>query len=306
VAVVGMGDVVAAGGVAVIMSADVDAYREALRGFKAVIQQSVVAERDMEGNIERGKSILAEFQAQVKPDLILAMGVWALQAVSPQVRETPVVYAMVLNPPNVVAPDAKNVTGASMNVPLDESIRLFRAVDPRIRRLGVVFNRAKTGYLVRPAEALAEKEGLRLVSREVGSPRDVVPALDALRAAGMDAVWMLPDEVVLAQPVVQQMVLFSYREKVSLLGFHATQARAGALLSLAMASNEDIGRQAGELAMRILQGKHPSELPYTTARKLQLILNLKAAKRLDLSVSKKALEAAGGSQRVPLDVTVIE
>lgn len=87
----------------------------------------------------------------------------------------------------------------------------------------------------------------------------------------------MPDETVLAPAVVQHMLLLSYRRKLPLVGLSESQAKMGALLSLSLASAEDIGRQAGELANSILGGRPPTEAPYTTARRVQLTVNLKAA-----------------------------
>src|SRR5919109_4554054 len=106
---------VAAGDVAVIMSARVDAYEEALQGFKRSLRHRIVAEYDMEGNFDRGREILSQIRSRVKPDLIFAVGIWAVQVMMGEATNIPVVYAMILNPPSIIGTGAKNVTGASMN-----------------------------------------------------------------------------------------------------------------------------------------------------------------------------------------------
>ena len=289
-----LGSATAAGAadVAVVMSADVDAYTEALKGFKASLRHKVVAEYDMEGDLDRGRKQVAEIGAKVKPDLILAVGIWALQALSKDASTVPVVYAMVLNPPSVIGSGAKNITGASMNVPVEQTLRMVKQLGPQIRRVGVMFDRAKTGYLVARAEAVARDEGLQLVAREIRSAKEAISALDTLGEQGVDALWVLPDETNLAPAVLQQMLLFSYRRKVPLIGLSESQAQMGALLSLSFASSEDIGRQAGELANSILAGRAPAEIPYTTARRVRLTVNLKAAQKLGLEIPKSILAAA--------------
>src|SRR6516164_4045154 len=126
-----------AANVAVIVSADVDAYREALKGFRASLRHRIAAQYDMEGDFDRGRKILGEIQSKTRPDLIFVVGLWALQLVVSQGTSVPVVYAMILNPPSVVGSDAKNITGASINVPVDDTIRLFKQLGPRVRRIGV-------------------------------------------------------------------------------------------------------------------------------------------------------------------------
>jgi ABC-type uncharacterized transport system substrate-binding protein len=283
---------VAGGDVAVVLSADVDAYSDSLKGFKAALRHKIVAEYNMEGDFDRGRKQVSEIRTKVKPDLIFAVGVWALQVVTKEATSVPVVYAMVLNPPNVIDSGVKNITGASMNVPVEHTLRTLKQLGTQIRRVGVVFDRAKTGYLVTRAEAVAREEGLQLVARPINSAKEAIPALDALGEQGIDALWVLPDETNLAPTVIQQMLLFSYRRKIPLIGLSEGQAQMGAVLSLSFASSEDIGRQAGELANSILAGKAPGEIPYTTARRVRLTVNLKAAQKLGMEIPKSLLAAA--------------
>ncbi len=270
--------------VAVLMTADVDAYRQALRGFKASLRHKVVAEFNMEGDVARGAKMMTEIRAKVKPDLVFAIGIWALQVAAEHAGTLPVVYAMVLNPPSILPPGAKNVTGASMNVPVDQTLRVVKQLGPQVRRVGVVYDPSKTGYLVKRADAVARDEGLVLIAKEVRSSKDAIAALDALQEEGIDVLWILPDETNLGQPVVQQMLLVSYRKKIPLFGISENHAQMGALLSLSFASSEDIGKQAAELANSILAGKAPADVPYTTARQVHLTVNLKAAQKLGMVI----------------------
>src|SRR6266850_1332747 len=91
----------AAARVAVLMSARVEEYDEAVRGFKGAIPSQTVTVYDMDGDLERGRKQLDEIDSK-KPDLIFAVGIWALRAVVSRPPSAPVVYAMVLNPPSVI------------------------------------------------------------------------------------------------------------------------------------------------------------------------------------------------------------
>jgi putative ABC transport system substrate-binding protein len=263
------------------MSAQVEEYAEAVRGFRSAIPKQAVTVYDMEGDLERGRKQLDEIDSKLKPDLVLAVGVWALRAVVSRPPSAPVVYAMVLNPPSVIRPDAKNITGASLNVPVEQQIWLFKQLGAK--RVGVVFNEAKTGYLVRRAQAVARDEGIELVTREVNAPKDAIGAIESFQDR-IDALWLVPDETVLSQAVVQHMLLLSLRRKLPLLGITDRHAQMGALFAMTFASGEDIGRQAGELAEAILSGRAVSDMPYTTARKVYLSLNLKTAQKLGLEI----------------------
>ena len=274
-----------------LKSADVDVYNEVLEGFKSVSRGSIISEYDMEGDLQRGKKFLARLRSGPKPDLILAIGIWALQVAVEEVRDIPVVFAMVLNPTTVIGQEAHNITGASMNVPIEQQIALLKKVSPQVRRIGVIYDASKTGFLVKQAERIARDQGVRLVTKAIASSKDAFAALDAMQGE-IDALWILPDLTVLAPESVQYMLLFSFRNKIPLLGLSENQARMGALLGLSFESGLDIGSQAGELANEILSGRSAEEIPFTTARKVRLTVNLKTASKLGLQIPKEILDRA--------------
>jgi putative tryptophan/tyrosine transport system substrate-binding protein len=274
-----------------LKSADVDVYNEALEGFKNGTQRSTVIEYDMEGDLQKGKKFLAQLKSGSKPDLILAVGIWALQVVTEEIQDIPVVFAMVLNPTTVIGQDARNITGASMNVPIEQQLALLKKISSHVRRIGVIYDPSKTGFLVRQAERIAKDQGVRLVTKAVASPKDSFAAMDAMQDE-IDALWILPDLTVLAPESVQYMLLFSFRHKIPVLGLSENQARMGALLGLSFESGRDIGSQAAELASGILSGRSVEELPFTTARKVRLTVNLKSAGKLGVHIPKEILDRA--------------
>lgn len=283
-----------AGEIVVLQSASVDAYKDALRGFEGSLHGHEVAKTyDMRGDAERGREILADIAKQPdKPDLVFAIGVWALEASLQEQTGVPIVYAMVLNPASVVGSRPVDVTGASMNVSVAENLRLLTQLGPKVRRVGVVYNEKTTGYLVREAKSLAAKQGLELLARPAQTAREAIQAVDALHREGIDAFWFLPDETLLSSAVSKHVFLASHRNGVPILGISERQAKMGAVAALAFASSEDIGSQAGELANAILGGRRASELPATTARQVSLTVNLKAARSIGLELPESLTLAA--------------
>ena len=280
------------GGIVILLSAEVDVYRKAVRGIKQTLQHEIVAKYDMRGDFDRGRRLLAQIQKKEKPDLLIAVGVWALELVAQESPDIPVVYTMVINPRTVVGETPRNITGASMNVPVESAIRAFRRLGPEIHRVGTIFNPANTGYLIADASRTALTEGLELVAREVGSAGEAVSALDSLHRDGIDALWIVPDKTILAPAVVEHMLLFSYRNGIPLLGLSSRHAEMGALLSLTFASAEDIGRQAGELANRAVAGGSASAIPFTMARMVDLTVNLKTAGKLGIEIPQSMVDDA--------------
>ena len=284
---VAMAEVAQAADVVVLLSAKADAYQKAVEGFREIAEGRglrIVKTYDMKGDFQVGQKILKKIKSGVKPDLIYAVGVWALQLVAQEEIDIPVVYAMVLNPPSVLGAGAMNITGASMNVPVEQTLTFFKQLSPKIRRVGTVFNSAVTGYLIEEARGIAKELGLELVAKQIRSSKEAVAALKSLQKEGIDALWVVPDKTILDPKVVQQMLLLSYRKKIPLLGLSERHAKMGTLLAVSFASGKDIGRQAAGLAYRVLQETPATEIPYTTVRRVNLFVNMTAAKKLDIEI----------------------
>lgn len=279
-----------AGRVVVLLSADVPEYQKAIDGFRKSTDDTVVGTYDMRGDLDRGRKLVEEIESDVKPDLIYAVGPFALQALERANAKTPVVYSMVLNPPAVS--ERKNVTGASMNVSVEETFRVLKELNPNLKRIGTLFNAKTTGFLIERAAAVAKELKIELVSIEVNSPRDAIASIGKLQKESVDVIWVVPDRNVVAPQVLEQILLFSYRQRVPVVGYLDRHAEMGSLLSISFASSEDIGSQAGELAKQFLAGKPMDGLTFTTARKLNVVVNLKSAKNLGIKVPESIIKQA--------------
>jgi len=295
----GLAGPVHGGDVAVIKSSGADVYQESLEGFRQTIRHRIVAEYDMREEFERGRKALAKLQSTVNPNLIFTLGPSALQVAADKTNSLPVVYAMVFNPSSIIGAERKNITGVSMNVSVKETVKIFSELSPKIRRVGVVFNPAKTGYLVMQATLAARKQGMELITREIRSTKTAIQAVRSLQDK-IDALWVLPDETVLADEVLQYMLLFSYQNKIPVLGLSERHTQMGALLSLSYGSSKDMGRQAGEIANRIFRGSKPESIPYTTPRQVKLTANLKAARKLEVEIPDSILGKADNAVNAPV------
>jgi len=295
----GLAGPVYGGEVAVIKSSGADIYKESLEGFRQTIRHRVVAEYDMRGDLERGREALAKLRSTVNPNLLFTVGTPALQVAGGKETSLPVVYSMVFNPNSIIGNEVKNITGVSMNVSVEKTLPLFKELSPKIRRVGVVFNQAVSGYLLVQAVPVAQKHGIQLITREIRSTRKVIQALNSLRGK-IDALWIVPDETILADEVLQYMLLFSYENRVPVVGLSERQTDMGALLSLSYKSSKDMGRQAGEIANRILRGRKPQRIPYATPRQVKLSVNLRVARKLKVEVPNSLLAKVDNAVKAPV------
>lgn len=278
--------------VVVLLSADVPEYQKAIKGFRDATEHRIVATYDMRGDLGRGREFVQQIETKDKPALIYAVGIFALQAVVKEQPKTPTVFSMVLNPQSILGDSGGNITGVSMNVPVEKTFALLKQLNPSLKRVATIYSDQNTGKLIEKAKAAAKEMDLEFIAKQVGSERDAIRALDDLEKEKFDALWILPDRTTLGNAFFDQSMLLSFRRQVPLIGLSKRHTDSGAVLSLSFASSEDIGRQAGEMATALLAGKSVADLPFIAARKVQMMINLKTAKKLGIQVPEAMLKEA--------------
>jgi putative ABC transport system substrate-binding protein len=256
----------------VVRSLRIKPYNDALAGFKAAlrgkfsnINYAVQDTEDAPSSIRRKK-----------PDLILAIGMDALQAVKRN-TDIPIVYCMVLAP-SLQSPVEKNVTGVSMTISPEKQLASLRRVLPGVRRVGLLYDPRKNGLFVKRALAAARELRIDLLAKEVTHPKSVHDALNNLKGA-VDAFWMIPDTTVVTPETAEMIMLFSLENRLPVSTFSAKYLEMGALMSLDINAS-DMGRQAGDLASMILSGANSRDVAAVEADNPTLVINETVARKL--------------------------
>ncbi len=284
VAILCAGGTASARQVAVIQSLDVAPYNEALSGFRSVCAGKIM--RLFVAGM--GESDVVRSVRKSDADLILAIGNEAAKKVR-DITDIPVVYMMILNPRHVV-PDIGNVTGVGMTIRPETQLALLHKALPGFRRVGIIYDPVRTGAFVRKARSAASEKGIELVATEIRSARDFPALLEGMKDR-IDVFWVLPDVTSVTAETFEFLILFSIRNRIPVIVFSSKYLASGALLSIEI-DPYDIGRQAGEMAARILSGATVKDVPRTEARKAVLSINLKVAEKLGISFPDDVIAAA--------------
>jgi putative ABC transport system substrate-binding protein len=280
---------------AVIKSLDLPEYNLAFEGFISALQATGYEPVTTVVTLGRGDAEIEDALQSVRndePDLILALGTRAAMEISRLEKRTPIVYSMVLRslsgPPGTgELPSQANVTGANLNIPLRVQLQKIKLAFPTAHRVGVISDPAQTKSLVDSVRSLAKMSDLELRVQWVKNENDIPNAVRAL-SDSVDVFWMLPDQTVLT-PRSSRFIIFELiKAGVPIMGLSSAYVKAGALLALDC-NYQDIGRQSGELAVRILAGQPPAQLQQTQPRAFTLAVNMKVREHL----------------RVPLDESVV-
>jgi len=248
-----------------------------------------------EGRSERYAEIAAEF-VRLRVDVIVTTGSGVLAA-KQATSVIPIVFALSGDPVGTgfvtsLARPGGNVTGLSQQMPdvAGKRIELLREIIPGLRRLAIMVNVSiGLGALdAREAEAAARTLGLDVVMLEIKRAEDIMPALKSLKERA-DALYVVADAL-----------LYDNGDRIHALALDARMAtvhsfrelvEAGGLLSYGPNATNEF-RRAGDYVDKLLGGAKPSDLPVEQATKFDLVINLKIAKALGLTVPQSLLARA--------------
>ncbi|HET6373156.1 MAG TPA: ABC transporter substrate-binding protein [Candidatus Polarisedimenticolia bacterium] len=284
--------------IAVVLSRDVAPYRQALRGFEEILKSSPRSYRLYEFNMEAlvgGEAGLIEKVRARRPDLILTVGSTATTLVSERVRDIPIVFCMVLpssgNSSLQGLREARgNMTGASMEIPLKTQFLKVKEVLPNVRRIGVFYNPSVTGPLIQAAGKIASDMGLELVPIAVTTETDVLQSTEDLENR-VDVLWSVADSTVFSPQGLKSILLATLRNRIPFVGLSPSFVKAGALLALSV-DYEDVGRQSGEQALRIIAGEAPVMVPMSVPRNVSLSVNMNTAKQIEVQIQDEVRQKA--------------
>jgi putative tryptophan/tyrosine transport system substrate-binding protein len=264
-----------------VQSVDVLPYNEALRGFNSVCQAEskriVLSESPIGG--------LAQQLTGMAPDLVLAIGLDALRAVK-ALSHRPILYMMVLNPESVLK-EGTDITGVSMNLPQEKQLDIILKVLPGVTRVGLLYDPENTGRLVARNQKAAIGAGIRILARVVKTAREVPQALIQMEEAPQ-ALLLLPDLTVISPETLEFLFNYSMTRKIPVIAFSEQYLALGAFMSISLDVYE-LGRQTGDMANMIFDGKPLKRISPAEAQKAVVTINRTVAENLGIPINKVAL-----------------
>lgn len=282
--------VLAAQEVAILKSADIAAYNQAVTAFTEALGPSVLySQYDLRGDPEEGRRLARKIRAS-HASLVLAVGLKAALAAKLELVDVPVIFCMVLDP---IRYDLKapNMIGILLEIPIERHLSTMRQALPAARRIGVLFDPGKSQSFVDEARRQARTQGFELVAKSVASERDVAVAARAL-ISQMDLLWLIPDSTVLSEDSLRFLMDLALEHNIPSVGFSSEFVRSGAFLALSV-SYADTGRQAAQVAKRVLngEGSEPSGR-LLVPNQTHITVNLRTARFLGLTLPPEILRQA--------------
>ena len=255
----------------------------------------VVEARFSEGRAGRGPALAAELVA-ANVDVILALGNWGAAAAKQATTTIPIVMLGGQDPvgAGLVASLPRpggNVTGLLQDIGhsvLIKQLELLREVVPRNSRIAVVVApQQKTSMdafeLLKPAATTLE---VSLHPILIQSPDDFESAFAAIIRERADALFVLPNPAILGRP--QPVLDFAIRSRIPATYWWTVMVRLGGLMAYGV-DWADLAGRAATYVDKIFRGAKPAELPIEQPTKFELLINLKTARAVGLTIPQSLL-----------------
>jgi ABC-type uncharacterized transport system substrate-binding protein len=275
-----------------------EAFREGLRELGYVEGQNIVIEwRFAEGKPDR-ISHNAAVLVGLKVDIIVTTGPTDTRAAKAATASIPIVMAQDSDPVGngfvaSLARPGGNITGLS-NLSSEISgkrLELLKEIIPKLSRVAALGTSTEPGNAqgLRDTELAADALGVQLQSLDVSGPKDVETAFRAASKERAQAVLVLASAVLTAHRA--QIIELAVKSRLPAIYNRGDYAEEGGLMSYGVRL-ADLFRRAATYVDKILKGAKPADLPVEQPTKFELVINLKTAKQIALTIPPNVLARA--------------
>jgi putative ABC transport system substrate-binding protein len=275
------------------------AFQQGLRELGYIQDQNIVVEyRYAHGVVDRFAELAADL-VRLKVDVLVVGGAAAARSAKAQTTTVPIVFALPGDPvgSGLVASLARpggNATGTSTLLPdlTRKHLELLKAAVPRVSRVTVLYNsagRPGAGLAMDATWEAARALAVELHVLEVRQPNELVNAFAAVRTQHPDALLALSDPVIGNN--LAQLAELAAKHRLPAIYARREFAEAGGLMAYGPSFPANY-RRAATYVDRILKGAKPAVLPVEQPTKVELVINLKTAKALRLTIPQSLLRRA--------------
>lgn len=277
---------------------NLDGFRAGLRAFGYSEGRNLTIDyRWAEGRLERLNVLAGELLTR-KPDVIVAVSEPAAIAARTATTTLPIVMPICGDPVAAglavsLSRPGGNVTGLSQLKPeiTPKYLELLKDTQPKLTRAGLVFDetRASDKVALRELRQVSTAMGIDLYLADVRAPDRYAPALEALVKNRIEGLIVLASAATYTHRHL--VVGFALRHRLPMISGLSEFAEAGALMTYGP-NQPDMFRRAASYVVKILEGASPSGLPIEQPTKFELVINLKTAKTLGLTIPPSLLQRA--------------
>ncbi len=273
----------------IITSSNIIPYQKAIEGFKERLPNDTFQEYSINEDIKsQGQSIL-EHAIKQGGNLLLAVGPQATYLIGKHSSSIPKIFTMVLNPEKLLG---KNnfLPGVSLNLPIDLQLEMINSGFPKRKRIGIFYTQKFNQNMIDSISAKASDTNFIIESKSIISQKEI-PAILNSPQFNIDILWIIPDRTVGSEKILKYLIKSMLLKNIPVVGFNEWFTENGAILSFAL-DYQKIGWQTAEIAQKILLGVNLSAPLIQEPSMVKTIVNLKVAKKLNISISSDLIKNA--------------
>jgi putative tryptophan/tyrosine transport system substrate-binding protein len=247
-----------------------------------------------QGNPATAAQIARKFVGDA-PDVIVPISTPSAQAVVGATKDIPVVFTAVTDPVGAklvsdLTRPGGNVTGMSDLSPIGLHLDLVRQIAPATKRLGVIYNPGEANSMTLLELIKREAPARQLEIVEAAAPRsaDVLSAAQSL-VGKVDAIYVPTDNTVVT--ALEAVVKIGTDNQLPVFAGDTDSVPRGAIAALGF-NYYDLGRQTGQIVLRVLQGANPGDIPVEGVRITELYVNPSAAEAMGVTIPPDMLQRA--------------
>jgi putative tryptophan/tyrosine transport system substrate-binding protein len=253
-----------------------------------------ITTRSAQGNMATQAQIANEFSG-LDLDLAIAISTPSAQAVKNALKGKPVIFAAVTDPVGAGLVDSMEhpggmVTGTSDQQPYPPVLKLIQKLVPGISKLGMIYNPGE-------ANAVSQVETLKVAAKPYGitvveapaAQSTLVPDAAASLVGKVNAILLPTDSTVVS--VIESVVTVGKKAKLPVFASDTGSVERGALAALGF-NYYDMGKATADMAVKVLKGEKPADIPALVPESQDLYLNAKSAAAMGVTISADLRESA--------------
>ena len=225
----------------------------------------------------------------------MAVATPTAQAVANTTKDIPILITAVTDPVSAKLIESNdkpgtNVTGTTDMNPVKDQLKLIKDIVPNAKKVGIIYNSSEVNsqVQVKIADEAAPELSLKLTKVTVTASSEVMQAAQSL-AGRVDAIYLPTDNMVISS--LASVVKVAEANKIPVISGESESVASGALATVGI-DYYKLGQTTGDMALRVIKGEKPQDMAIEKQEGTELVLNLKAAKNMGVTVPESIISKA--------------
>ncbi|MDH5433387.1 MAG: hypothetical protein OEY19_05540 [Gammaproteobacteria bacterium] len=224
----------------------------------------------------------------VQPELVISIGNSALEIAKDKFPGKLTVGCLLLNSESFKV--NSNINGLFLQHSIESQLLWHKKILPAVRNIGILYSPEHNNELISAFEKAASRINLNIAKIPVNSAQDLPAALKAIKR-NSESILAIPDPVVYSGKTAKGVLLFSFRNKIPLVGLSKFWVKAGALYSLDW-DYQHLGKECASEASKLLMSKQGGSVKNHTANGDIYHINNRTAEAMNLTLAKALIKGA--------------